>query len=220
MTDIKLPPLPNLDNTNVNKLWSFIHRWAATKAGPDALAAGYKVDAEVHAMLSAYALEAVALNLSEPPLTGVGEPPGQARVTNEMVSAYLKANDAYWKVVDELPLKSRNPSDWRSGTPREATRVSLAAALTVKSTALDSQRDAPAGEPETAEQAVGRISREMDEKVKQLKDGDLSDVDPELLIHAQAALYRLSQAAPSPPLSAQPAEPSQPKLIGWRTADH
>jgi hypothetical protein len=48
-------------------------------------------------------------------------------VTEEMVTAYLTANDAYWKRADELP--ARNPARWRQGTPSEATRVGLRAAL-------------------------------------------------------------------------------------------
>jgi hypothetical protein len=47
-------------------------------------------------------------------------------VTDAMVDAYLKANDAYWKRADELPTP---PNKWRTGTPREATRESLRAAL-------------------------------------------------------------------------------------------
>lgn len=47
--------------------------------------------------------------------------------TDAMVDAYLKANDAYWREVDALPTDATKP--WRQGTPREATRVSLQAAL-------------------------------------------------------------------------------------------
>ena len=50
----------------------------------------------------------------------------RAAVTDAMVDAYLKANDAYWKRTDELPAP---PDKWRTGTAQEATRVSLAAAL-------------------------------------------------------------------------------------------
>jgi hypothetical protein len=49
-------------------------------------------------------------------------------VTDAMVDAYLQANDAYWKRTDELPTA---PNKWRTGTPREATRESLRAALGV-----------------------------------------------------------------------------------------
>lgn len=48
-------------------------------------------------------------------------------ITDAMVDAYLRANDAYWREVDALPSDPTKP--WRQGTPREATRVSLAAAL-------------------------------------------------------------------------------------------
>jgi hypothetical protein len=50
-------------------------------------------------------------------------------VSDEMVTAYLNANTAYWKQVDETPQSKRNPARWRNGTPSEATRVSLIAAL-------------------------------------------------------------------------------------------
>ena len=55
-------------------------------------------------------------------------PAGQGeRVTDEMVAAYLDANTEYWRQQDEMPAKT--PSKWRNGTPQEATRVSLEAAL-------------------------------------------------------------------------------------------
>lgn len=47
-------------------------------------------------------------------------------ITEEMVEAYLTANNAYWKEVDALP---ESPLKWRDGTPSEATRISLRAAL-------------------------------------------------------------------------------------------
>lgn len=49
-------------------------------------------------------------------------------ITDAMVDAYLQANDAYWRDVDALPTDLTKP--WRQGTPKEATRFSLAAALT------------------------------------------------------------------------------------------
>lgn len=48
-------------------------------------------------------------------------------VTEEMVTAYLTANAEYWRETDAQPHS--NPSKWRNGTPSEATRVSLEAAL-------------------------------------------------------------------------------------------
>lgn len=47
-------------------------------------------------------------------------------VTDAMVDAYLKANDAYWRETDTQP---KSPTKWRNGNPKEATRVSLAAAI-------------------------------------------------------------------------------------------
>lgn len=49
-----------------------------------------------------------------------------AYVTEEMVEAYLTANDAYWRRIDAAPGKI---GKWRNGTPSEATRISLMAAL-------------------------------------------------------------------------------------------
>jgi len=64
-------------------------------------------------------------------LSAAPQPPQQVAVpqepTQEMVTAYLTENDAYWKRTDELP--KANPSTWRQGTTREATRESLCAAL-------------------------------------------------------------------------------------------
>jgi hypothetical protein len=56
-----------------------------------------------------------------------GAAPVEPVVTEEMVTAYLAANTEYWRQQDELP--SKNPSKWRNGTPKEATRMSLEAAL-------------------------------------------------------------------------------------------
>jgi hypothetical protein len=64
-------------------------------------------------------------------------------VTDAMVAAYLTANDAYWREVDALPSDPTKP--WRQGTPKEATRVSLEAALSASP-------QAPALEPMTDEQ--------------------------------------------------------------------
>lgn len=50
-------------------------------------------------------------------------------VTREMVEAYLAANQKYWEDVDKLP--SSPEKKWRQGTPHEATKVSLIAALSV-----------------------------------------------------------------------------------------
>lgn len=63
----------------------------------------------------------------QPQAAPAPEPSAQAvAVTEEMVTAYLTANDAYWKRIDSEPTKL---GKWRNGTPSEATRVSLMAAL-------------------------------------------------------------------------------------------
>ena len=49
------------------------------------------------------------------------------QVTDAMVTAYLKANSDYWKSTDAMPPK--DPSRWRQGTPSDATREALRAAL-------------------------------------------------------------------------------------------
>lgn len=52
---------------------------------------------------------------------------GAMTVTDEMVKAYLAANDKYWHESDAMPRTS--PSKFRNGTPAEAVKVSLEAAL-------------------------------------------------------------------------------------------
>ena len=63
-------------------------------------------------------------------------------VTDEMVTAYLKANDEYWRKVDEIapPI-----GVWRNGTPREATRESLRAALAAPAGAIQPHLDHQVG---------------------------------------------------------------------------
>jgi len=58
--------------------------------------------------------------------------------TNEMITAYLKANTAYWERTDALP---QNPTKWRNGTPQEATAVSYRAMIE----AATSPQAAPVG---------------------------------------------------------------------------
>lgn len=67
--------------------------------------------------------------------------PASPVVTEAMVEAYLKANDAYWRETDKVPTW---PGKWRTGTPSEATRVSLKAALAAAPTP---PVDAVPGEP-------------------------------------------------------------------------
>ena len=79
------------------------------------------LDADLH-MLEETRVAPQAAPAPEP--SAQGEP--VACVTEEMVTAYLTANDAYWKRIDGEPTKL---GKWRNGTPSEATRVSLMAAL-------------------------------------------------------------------------------------------
>ena len=57
-------------------------------------------------------------------------------VTDTMVDAYLLANKTYWEETDELPGR---PDKWRNGTPKEATRMSLEAALAASAPAQQSE---------------------------------------------------------------------------------
>jgi hypothetical protein len=67
-------------------------------------------------------------NAAKCPYCRLEQPAQEPTVTEEMVTAYLQANYAYWKRMDELPTP---PDKWRTGTSREATRVSLEAALAI-----------------------------------------------------------------------------------------
>jgi hypothetical protein len=71
--------------------------------------------------------EPVARGESSHPYTHPAQPEPILEPTDAMVDAYLAANTAYWQEVDELPPDLTK--EWRQGTPREATRVSLRAAL-------------------------------------------------------------------------------------------
>lgn len=62
----------------------------------------------------------------------VALPQEPVRVTDAMVEAYLTANDDYWTRTDQMPDK--NPSRWRQGTPKEATRESLNAIFALLAT--------------------------------------------------------------------------------------
>jgi len=64
------------------------------------------------------------------PERGMSEP----TITDEMVTTYLEANNAYWKAADAMP---ETPLKWRNGTPSEATRFSLRAALAAAPPAPD-----------------------------------------------------------------------------------
>jgi len=81
-------------------------------------------------------------------------------VTEEMVIAYLTANDKYWRETDALP--SKNPSRWRQGTPSEATRVSLEATLVAAPTPPAEQRGEQ--EPEPAYGYACRLAEALHKK--------------------------------------------------------
>lgn len=85
-----------------------------------------------------------------------------AGVTEAMVTAYLTANDAYWHKTDELPQE--NPGKWRNGTPREATRVSLEAALASHGT---SQAAGTAGEVPAEILAIAQRLHTQDNRITQ-----------------------------------------------------
>ncbi len=77
------------------------------------------------AIASALTRRWIASAPSTPPTAVVEAVP--LAVTDEMVESYLRANSAYWHQVDAMPRDITKP--WRQGTPSEATRVSLEAAL-------------------------------------------------------------------------------------------
>ena len=74
------------------------------------------------------AIEKWKAEQAAPPAPAV--PPGYALVpvepTEDMVQAYLDANDLYWKQADELPTKL---GVWRGGTPVKATIASYRAMI-------------------------------------------------------------------------------------------
>ncbi len=72
------------------------------------------------------------------------EAPAAVEVTEAMVTTYLEANDAYWRKTDELP---KRPGRWREGTSREATAVSLKAALASQASTASKPGEAVATVP-------------------------------------------------------------------------
>lgn len=56
----------------------------------------------------------------------VAELPALPEPTEAMIDAYLKANDTYWRAMDDLPSPI---GKWRNGAVRDATKASLAAAI-------------------------------------------------------------------------------------------
>ncbi len=65
-------------------------------------------------------------DLISTPRTGNSAEDTQAEPATEvMIDAYLTASDDYWRDLDAIPPSKRDPSKWRNGTPREATRAGL-----------------------------------------------------------------------------------------------
>lgn len=154
---IELTPLVTQSKTDRQSAWV----WLAWKARADVLAAdapltrqGVADDIQtliINGELSA-SFESVADSVARGVLADAREPAQHGALvvqqvavpqepTHEMVTAYLPANDAYWKRTDELP--NTNPSRWRQGSVREATRESLCAALAAEpqKPQADAQRD-------------------------------------------------------------------------------
>lgn len=63
--------------------------------------------------------------------------PAAVQITDDMARAYLAANTAYWRAVDESVGK---PGVWRNGTPHEATLEGLRAALAAAPAVQPSER--------------------------------------------------------------------------------
>ncbi|SHN40403.1 hypothetical protein [Rhizobacter sp. OV335] len=115
--------------------------------------------------LVAAALQTACLDGAFMARTAQPEAPAEPSVTDAMISAYLQANSAYWRSADELPLNLRDPSKWRSGTPREATLVGLRAALTLATPA-----PAAPAEPESFDDAFEDVYNQCCMAIKPLVD--------------------------------------------------
>lgn len=94
--------------------------------------------------------------------------PAAVQITDDMARAYLAANTAYWRAVDESVGK---PGVWRNGTPHEATLEGLRAALAA----------APAVQPPTmkpwAWARVSNISHTVRGVFQAGDDGSAPDVE-------------------------------------------
>jgi len=109
-----MPELPALPSSQYRYSWRDFKFVGASADGTDLFTAAQMLAYGELCRQAAASLARAAV------VQGVGQ------VTDAMVTAYLQANDAYWKRTDELPTA---PHKWRTGTPREATRESLQAAL-------------------------------------------------------------------------------------------
>lgn len=121
----------------------------------------------------------------------------------EEFEAYLKANDAYWKAVDELPLSVRDPGVWRAGTPRDATRVSLEAALAI---APAEQAKPSAGGEALAEQFIQAAIANSPQPLKDLGKHLAAWLDEDRWSTAEKLLLQLAAATPTPSQGAAPDE--------------
>lgn len=128
-------PLPELTDEQITALY-----WQYGTARPDGFAAAVR-----DAVAIAYDLGARS-TAAQP-----GEPTGWKLVpvvaTDEMVTAYLQANDAYWRRADELPKKI---GKWRMGSPSEATAEGYRAMLTAAPPAASGD-STPPSEPRSLE---------------------------------------------------------------------
>lgn len=124
---VRLPPLPEPHVNNVPQLED--ENWRAYTAEQmqayAEAAVGNCRAAQDDAYVEGRKDERAAL-AQHPPVDQAALRGNAGAPTEAMVTAYLKANDAYWKDVDAGPSRL---GIWRDGTPREATHVSLIAAL-------------------------------------------------------------------------------------------
>jgi hypothetical protein len=117
--------------------------------------------------------------------------PSDGRVTEEMVSAYLQANDSYWRETDELPTP---PDKWRTGTPRGATFAGLRAALALATPAPAAQQPAElsivAGRPnrDAFEVAVSQVLVRWDSELTYTVAQAVSDLMSFLYLDRKAPL--------------------------------
>ena len=84
-------------------------------------------------------------------------------ITDEMVSAYLEANKLYWTEDDKIEPP---PGKWCNGTPKQATRFGLAAALKLYANAAPCARCA---ELEQKQSECIEFALYSDKRIKELQ---------------------------------------------------